>query len=438
MSRLLSFCALFLSIVSLNAQERSGNTVVERQGIVLVKAQAWSSPADAELVKFSAFTDRTARGASGAGYFVLRLPSGKDTQVQVSQIVKMVLRPELPKELLEDSQRQFLQKQIDDIVSASANFPAARIPLTDYAKPLQEAARRYDSGEVIDNGVWLTRKKFTEELTKKIETRLRAAMLEAKNKKEFDLESNADFKKLRKMADSDPVLATRVAALQADYAKLLVQENQDAILAKLQSPLSPADAAPIIQQLSEIPEKSLRTVSVLKQAATAADLSKEIEAAALELEGIWNSDDLAQGKVPRIPDELGSRIDALVGRGKVFRAGLPPAGIWVPVAVLNSSAALKNGLPLLQAELEARNYRTAIEKVTELAPTVRLVGPKTEVAFDAMKDYPNAEISKFSTLVEEGNVLLAAGNKKQAALKFQEALNVMPDAGIESRLSEIK
>ena len=92
---------------------------------------------------------------------------------------------------------------------------------------------------------------------------------------------------------------------------------------------------------------------------------------------------------------------------------------------------------MLQTRLEAREYRTMVETVDALSPIVSLIGPKTRDAFDLIKDYPNAEISKFSKLVEEGNTLFTAGDKKKAAAKFKEALAVMPDSGVESRLSEI-
>lgn len=438
MFRVVLFAVLISFAVSLNAQERDGTTVVEKQGIALIKAQSWSSPAEAELVKFSAFTDRTARGSAAAGYFVFRLPSGNETQVPVARIVKMVLKPELPKELLDDSQRQSLQQQINEIASISTAFPATRIPLKDYAKLLQDAAARYDSGEVMEEGIWLSRKKYTDLAAKKIEARLRMAMIDSNSKKDFDLRSNSDFKKLGKLAESNPTVAARVALLQADYSKLLVRENQEGILAKLQDPLSPADADKIIKQLSEVSEKSPRTISVLNQAISAEGISKDVETVRLELEGLWNPEDLKQGKLPRLSDDLASRIDALMGRLKVFRAGLPPAGIWVPTAVLNYSVVLKNALPVVQEELDARNFRRAIEMLNNLSESARLLGPKTESALEVMKDYSYAQISKFSTLVEEANILLTNGDKKQAVTKFQEALNVMPDPGIESRLSEIK
>ena len=429
---------LILTLVPLHAQDRDGNTVVEKSGIALIKSQAWSSPTEAEAVKFTAFTDRSARGGAGAGYFILRLPSGKDMQVQVACLVKLVLKPELPKNLLNDSQRQVLQKNIDDILLTTTTLPAARAPLTGYIKPLQDAAARYDSGEVMENGVWLTRQKYNVSLVQKFEFRLHRALLEAKIKKDFDLKSHPDFVKLSEFAENDAPLRERLAAMLTEHAKLVSLENQGEILAKLQTPLSPSDAAPLIAQLKALPDSSLRTASVLKQSATAADLSKDIEAVKQEIEGIWNRDSLSQGKLPQLSTDLSGRIDMLAGKLKVFRAGLPPAGLWVPVAALNSSVALKDGLTLLQARLEAREYRTMVETVDALSPIVSIIGPKTRDAFDLIKVYPNTEISKFSTLVEEGNALFAAGDKKKAASKFKEALAVMPDPGLETRLSEIK
>lgn len=431
------FCLLF-TLVPLHAQDRDGNTVVEKSGVALVKSQAWSSPAEAEVVKFTSFTDRSARGGAGAGYFILRLPSGKDLQVQVACLVKLVLKPALPKNLLDDSQRQVLQKNIDNIVLTSTTLPASRAILADYVKPLQDAAARYDSGEVMENGVWSARQKYNLSVVQKFESRLHRAMLEAKVKKEFDLKAHPDFVKLSEFAEEDASLSERLAAMLAENAKLVSLENQAAILAKLQSPLSPSDAAPLIAQLKEFPDPSLRTASVLKQSATAANLSKDIEAVKQEIEGIWNRDALAQGKLPQLSTDLSGRIDMLAGKLKVFRAGSPPAGLWVPVAVLNSAVALKDGLAVLQARLEAREYRTMVETVDALSPIVGLIGPKTQDAFDSIKVYPNAEISKFSTLVEEGNTLFTAGDKKKAASKFKDALAVMPDPGVESRLSEIK
>jgi hypothetical protein len=435
--RFFTFC-LFFTFFPLHAQERDGNVVVEKQGFALVKPQAWSSPANAELVKFTAFTDRTAQGSSGAGYFVLRLPSGTNKQVANTCLVKLVFKPATPQNLLDDSQRQTLQKTIEDLVSTSTTLPTSRPILTEYLKPLQAAAARYDSGEVMEDGVWFAREIHKAALKKKIESQLRTAMVGAKVKKEFDLKVNRDFARLSEFAEEDALLKQRLAEMLVEHAKSVSLEAQAEIQVRLQSPLSPADADSLIAQLKELPDPSLRTASVLKQSAIAANLAKDIEVLKQDIESLWSRDDLAQDKLPALSKELTNRIDTLARKLKVFHAGLPPVGIWVPEAVSKASVTLKDGITVLQTRLEAREYRTMIETVDALAPTVSLIGPKTRDGFYLIKLYPNAEISKFSKLVEEGKTFLAAGDKKKAAAKFKEALAVMPDPGVESRLSEIK
>ena len=79
-----------------------------------------------------------------------------------------------------------------------------------------------------------------------------------------------------------------------------------------------------------------------------------------------------------------------------------------------------------------------IDEVDALLPKVRQVGEKTVTALESVKSHAMAEILKFTKLVEEGNALLALNDKKQATAKFQAALQIMPDADIEKRVSEIK
>ena len=92
--------SLAFSVRPLAAQNTDGHVPVEKNGFALVKPQAWSSPAQASVLKFTAYTDRSARGTPGAGYFVFRLPNQTDRQIPVAQIVKVVPQPEVPNLLL--------------------------------------------------------------------------------------------------------------------------------------------------------------------------------------------------------------------------------------------------------------------------------------------------------------------------------------------------
>lgn len=428
-----------MALVPLHAQDRDGNTIVQTAGIALVKPQPWSKPSEAEVVKFSAFTDRTARGSAGAGYFVLRLPSGKDTQIPSARIVKLILQPQTPSEVIDDSQRRDLQKSIDEMKTSIAAVPAAGTVISEYLKPFQTIASRYDAGEVMTSpNKWETRDKYRQLEIQKVESRLRRAMADAKIKKDFDLNANADFSKLSELAASDAALQARLDAIQMECAKLVSREEQDAILVKLQSPLSPSAAAILLDKLKSLPDPSPRTASVLRQAEVAAELTQEIDALKLGIESLWNEESLSQGILPTVSAELTTQIGSLTSKLAVFRAGSPPAGIWLPSPAFDACIAFKDALPTLQARLTERDYKAAIDGVTALSPSGRQIGSKTTAALESIKSYAEGQIAKFSALVDEGNTLLAGTDKKLAVAKFQEALAVMPDANLEKRISEIK
>jgi hypothetical protein len=435
----LAIVLALMALVPLHAQDRDGNTIVQTAGIALVKPQPWSKPSEAEVVKFSAFTDRTARGSAGAGYFVLRLPNGKDTQIPSARIVKLILRPKTPSEVIEDSQRRELQKSIDDMKVAIAAVPEAGIVISEYLKPFQAIASRYDAGEVMTSpNKWETRDKYRQLEIQKVESRLRRAMAEAKIKKDFDLNANADFSKLTELAASDAALQARLDAIQMECAKLVSREEQDAILVKLQSPLSPSAAAILLDKLKSLSDPSPRTASVLRQVEVAAELTQEIDALKLGIESLWNEESLSQGILPVVSPELTTQTGSLTSKLAVFRAGSPPAGIWLPSPAFDACIILKDALPTLQARLTERDYKAAIDGVTTLSPSGRQIGSKTTAALDSIKSYAEGQIAKFSALVDEGNTLLSGTDKKLAAAKFQEALAVMPDANLEKRIAEIK
>lgn len=437
-SRIVILCIAML-LVPLHAQARDGNTVVQTPGIALVKPQPWSKPAESEVVRFTAFTDRTARGSTGAGYFVLRLPSGKETQIPSARVVKLILNPKMPTELLDDSQRKELQKSIDEMTTAIAVVPSATTALTDYLKPLQAAASRYDAGDVmVGSNKWESRENYRRLEIAKIEQRLRRAMTEAKIKKDFDLDANADFSRLSEFAESDAALKSRLDAMRAECAKLVSREEQEAILAKLQAPLSPSSAARLLDDLKALPDPSPRTSSVLRQADVATGLAKDIDTLKQGFEALWNEESLSKGTLPALPDDLAAQVDSLNSKIAVFHAGAPPVGIWIPSAAFDACVAFKNAVPTLQARISERDYRAAIEGTNALSAPARQIGSKTTKALDTIKSYANAQIANFSALVNEGNNLLNGTDKKLAVAKFKEALAIMPDANLETRISEIK
>ncbi|MFM8764124.1 MAG: hypothetical protein ACKOEZ_04725, partial [Spartobacteria bacterium] len=237
---------------------------------------------------------------------------------------------------------------------------------------------------------------------------------------------------------ADAALKTRLDAMRVECAKLVSREEQDAILAKLQSPLSPSAAALLLDQLKALSDPSPRTTSVLRQADVAAALTKDIDALKQTFESLWDEESLSKGSLPTLAADTVAQIEALTSKIAVFHAGAPPAGIWLPSSTFDACVAIKNALAALQARLSERDYRAVIEGVNALSAPARQIGSKTTAALATIKTFSNAQIAKFSALVDEGNSLLAGTDKKLAVAKFQDALAIMPDANLQQRISEIK
>jgi hypothetical protein len=154
--------------------------------------------------------------------------------------------------------------------------------------------------------------------------------------------------KLSEIAVSDAALKSRLDAVETECATLVSREEQEAILAKLQSPLSPAQAALLLDQLKTLPNPTARTTSVLKQSGVAAAITGEIEALKQLFEKLWNLDDAAKGIVPEIPSAVAANIESLRSKIAVFHAGSPPEGIWMPASAFEACDVFKNALPGLQ------------------------------------------------------------------------------------------
>jgi hypothetical protein len=104
---------------SLLAQSPDGHVAVEKSGFALFKPQPWSSPSQASPLKFTAYTDRSARGTPGAGYFVFRIANQTDRQIQVAQIVKVVTQPEVPNNISNQAEYDQIKEAIADFLNGN-------------------------------------------------------------------------------------------------------------------------------------------------------------------------------------------------------------------------------------------------------------------------------------------------------------------------------
>ena len=82
--------------------------------MVLVKPQPWSKNAEATVLEFESFINRTADGTSGAGYYEFRTKNADRRQVQVGRIVKLVVYPDVQElgEIVSARDRQVLIKRL--------------------------------------------------------------------------------------------------------------------------------------------------------------------------------------------------------------------------------------------------------------------------------------------------------------------------------------
>ncbi len=141
--RFVGFFLALLTVATLSAQTSlsgDGRQAVEQSGVVLVKPQKWSKPNEAVVMRFTAYTNR-------GGYFVLRTPSGQERQVWVDQIVGGVPipSPEIPAEIITPAHRNALQDQVGRLKQLVILVPSAKIDIEQFAKPLVEAIKRYET-----------------------------------------------------------------------------------------------------------------------------------------------------------------------------------------------------------------------------------------------------------------------------------------------------
>jgi hypothetical protein len=434
---LLPFLAFFL-ILSVHAQQGNGHTAVGKSGIALVKPQSWSPVSQATVVHFTAYTDRSARATPGAGYFVLRLPGGTESQVKTAQIVKIIIRPDLPAELRSPSDRANLQKVAAELVSAADLHPSTRPALEDFAQPFHAAIARLDNGEICVDGQWQSLKEFTAREAATLEARLRANMTSAKHKKDFDFNSNPDFVRLLGISESDRTVRLRLSALQTQFKKLVSQEEQAAILAQLGVPGLPrAEVTDLVTRLKNLPDLEISSRMVIEQAARASRMSDEVDAIKAAFE--------AHFAIPAKPGEGGLPSSGIVSRLRVAEANIrewlresPPAAIWIPEATVKACVALVDGLPAVEDSFATRDYAAAASALSPLVDESRQVGQATSAALVALHSFANAEQARFNTLLAQGDALASAGNKPEAIAKFTEALTIMPSQDVSERIEALK
>ena len=428
------FLVFFAVIIrQLPAQSQDIRVTVEKNGFALVKPQAWSSPSQASVLKFTAYTDRSARGTPGAGYFVFRLPNQTDRQISVAQIVKVVPQPEVPKNISSQAECDLINKAVADFRSLANALPAAKDLCLEMITPLDEAVAKFESGQIKIEGFWKTKAEVASKETSSYETKLTQEFY-AKNPALFELESNVYYIKLLELAKDDSALAARLAALKTEHQRLRAREESKAMVSKLNDPeLSSNEAALLLKRLKTMPDPDIEIRALLNQAQLAETIELQVNEARSLIEAQFAPPQNLE-KAPVLSPDSRNAVQKLSQDFDEFKSTSPPAAITVPVESIVAIRSLYEKLPAIDSSLQARDYLPANTALAALVEPSGKIGPHTRELMVGLQAFTTRKVASFTKLRDEAAVLQKEGKSKPALAKYQEALAVMPSPEVSAEM----
>lgn len=436
MRRLLSLLVLLSAATGAFAQpalSADGRRAVEKPGIALVKPQKWSKPNEAQVVRFTAYTNR-------GGYFVLRLRSGQERQVWVEQIVegKPILEPVLPASLTDAAGREALQAQVQELLRLARIVPAAQIELSKLAQPLRDAIAKFDAGEVLVDGSWRPASEHRLGRFEDLENQIRRSLADERVKAQFNLAENSSFKFLQELAKGDPALEERVRALVADRDRAVSLERQEEIITQLsQTGLAPAVAESLVMRLKTFSDPGERTARVLDLALTASTLSTKADEVRSSLETFYKGQTVEKS-LPVLPKDLAEGIRSLGAEVRKFHAATPPAGIPLPNDRIRAAVDIEKETPAINTMLAAKKFADAAKELDRLSNSATAIGPATRGALLTLRTLATTQVDLFDKLRSEGEEAEKAGDIPAAIAKFREALEVCADPALEARIKDMQ
>jgi len=433
--------SLAFSVRPLVAQNTDGHVSVEKNGFALVKPQSWSSPAQASVLKFTAYTDRSARGTPGAGYFVFRLPNQMDRQIPVAQILKVVPQPEVPKSISSQAECDLIKKAVADLRSVASylgnSLPAAETLCVEMIKPLDEAVAKFESGQIKIDGVWKTKIEVASQQLSTYEIKLKQEFFTAKNPALFELDSNLYYIKLIELAKDDSALAARLAALKTEHQRLRAREESKAMASKLNDPeLSSNEAALVIKRIKALPDPDIVIRSIINQVQLAESIDLQVNEASTLIEAQFAPPQNPE-KAPAFSPEARNAVQKLSQAFDEFKSASPPAAITVPVESIVAIRSLYEKLPAIASSLQAREYLAANTALAGLVEPSGKIGPHTRELLLGLQTFTTTKVAGFTKLRDEAAALQKEGKSKPALAKYQEALAMMPSPEVSAEMTRI-
>jgi hypothetical protein len=426
-------CATLWCLGAVHAVTGDVREPVEGEGFLLVKPQAWSPENAAQVVEFVGYEDRTARGGGG-GYYVVRTKRGNERQVMASRVVALVMKPGLPETLAEDAERDALASVAGDFVRLRSRHSQAGVILDRYRAPLVEGIKRFDGGEILIGGEWVSREAFEREQLEGQIGDLRKQIELAPRARDFDWEANRLRRALATAAKTNPRAAEALAELEETHRRRCSLEEQEEILAKVGT-ASPAEAAALLQRLAELPFPTTDT----RLALTMWERAKGFRESAQRL-GERMEESHASGGLVVPDDSFREELERERARlaGFVSADPPPPAGMPLPGSLLDAIDAVASGAGELAGLLEEKRLTDAATLLARLEPQAALVGASTRTALNMQRIDLRERIAEFEELKTQGDNAWNNNRKEEALRIYRQALEVAQDDEVAQRVGELE
>ncbi len=438
----LAFAVLgFCHLASVHAQTADGRAVQEKPGFALVKPQPWSRDDQATVMEFLAFTDRSVKTSPGAGYFEFRTSQRPAMQIPAARVVRLVVFPEIPKELITAEQRAELTKIIQDLEEISKRYPSTARVLKPSIEQLRAEEEKYDGGFVKEEGQWVARAAYFKRKAASLVELARGDIDAAPDIKDFDLSLNQYYRGLRDLAGKESSFRPLAEGVRVYYESKLRGIKRDGLLKSLAAPgVTDAQAEALVTQLRGLqPTEDAKAALFLTQwdtaKAKAGELTAQIAAAQLAFEATMPTD---PNEAVTIPEAVVAQVRQVGTAVQQYRAGNPPTAIKVPVVVSDAMGAMIEILPKIQKEISERKYLDAKSRLDTVVRNVSQIGPKSTAVVSAMQKQATVEIEKFVRLRDEAKMLADADKIEEAIKKYEEAFAVVPEADIAKQIEALK
>ena len=418
------------------AQQDPSRQWVETKGIAFVQ-DFQSSPARPR--PFVAYLNQTAIGYPDRGFYHFRFEnSSRESKVPAALVKMIVVQPAVPNSILTDNDRAALVAGIKNIEDAAKKNPSAAASILDLADPLITALQRYDKGDILVDGNWVNRVEHADAQVAQYANQLRAGMSAAPSKAAFDYTRNPFYLQIKALADADPYIAETLRSIEAEFNLLIERESLQEMLVELENPDLPRERTQLIlAKFSEQKDPSAVIARILDQSQAVADLTATVQILKRSLNNAFDAA-ATPPVLPELSEELVSKIQGLMTSTRELNAGKPPAALRIPSSEVRDMVAIVDRLPVLRSQLDSKEFAAAGELSGELSAKASIVGAAARQVFANIRNDCASRIQQIADLTEEAETLAAAGNKKEAAEKLSQALEIMPDSAMEERLAELR